>query len=228
MMFLKTGVIFGVFSTILVAFPTGDWSAKNVVKYQPVTFAAMEGIFETQKGGAEIILIGQPDLKEHKLDNKIAVPKILSFLTYQNFTTEVKGLNDFDESKWPTNVAGLYYAYHIMVGLGTILIALMIAAVFLLWRKKIEQSRWILWSILFALPFPYIANIAGWYTVELGRQPWLVYNLLETTKGISSVVSSGNTLFTLLGFVGLYLLLGFLFLLLVGKIIRKGPELKHA
>lgn len=228
MMFLKTGVIFGVVSTIAVAFPTGDWSAKNVVKYQPVTFAAMEGIFETQKGGAEIILIGQPDLKEHKLDNKIAVPKILSFLTYQNFTTEVKGLNDFDESKWPTNVAGLYYAYHIMVGLGTILIALMIAAVFLLWRKKIEQSRWILWSILFALPFPYIANIAGWYTVELGRQPWLVYNLLETTKGISSVVSSGNTLFTLLGFVGLYLLLGFLFLLLVGKIIRKGPELKHA
>jgi cytochrome d ubiquinol oxidase subunit I len=226
-LFLKTGVIFGLISSALVAFPTGDWSSKNVVKYQPVTFAAMEGIFDTQTGGSEIILIGQPNIKEQKLDNKIAVPKILSFLTYQNFITEVKGLNDFDPAKWPTNIAGLYYAYHIMVGLGTILIAVMATAVFLLWRKRLERSKWLLWIILFALPFPYIANLAGWYTTELGRQPWLVYNLLETVKGASPNVSAGNTLFTLLGFVGLYFLLGLLFLLLAGKIINKGPELKH-
>jgi cytochrome d ubiquinol oxidase subunit I len=226
-LFLKTGVIFGFISSVLVAFPTGDWSAKNVVKYQPVTFAAMEGIFDTQSGGSEIILIGQPNIREQKLDNKIAVPNFLSFLTYQNFTTEVKGLNDFDPAKWPTNIAGLYYAYHIMVGLGTILIAVMATAVFLLWRKRLERSKWLLWIILFALPFPYIANLAGWYTTELGRQPWLVYNLLETVKGASPSVSAGNTLFTLLGFVGLYFLLGLLFLLLAGKIINKGPELKH-
>jgi cytochrome d ubiquinol oxidase subunit I len=225
-LFLTTGIVFGLVSSILVAFPTGDWSAKNVAKYQPVTFAAMEGIFETQKGGAEIILIGQPNMLEQKLDNKIAVPGILSFLTYKNWTTEVKGLNDFDPATWPTNVAGVYYAYHTMVGLGTILIALMLSSALLLYKKKIEQTKWILWSILFALPFPYIANIAGWYTTELGRQPWLVYNLMETAKGISPVVSSGNALFTFLGFVGLYFLLGILFLLLVGKIINKGPELK--
>jgi cytochrome d ubiquinol oxidase subunit I len=226
-LFLKTGVVFGLVSSTLVAFPTGDWSAKNVVNYQPVTFAAMEGIFNTETGGSEIILIGQPNIKEQKLDNKIAVPKILSFLTYQNWTTEVKGLNDFDPAKWPTNIAGLYYAYHIMVGLGTLFIALMALAAFLLWRKKLDQSRWILWAILFVLPFPYIANIAGWYTAELGRQPWLVYNLMEMVKGASPTVSSGNTLFTLLGFIGLYFLLGLLFLLLVGKIINKGPEPKH-
>jgi cytochrome d ubiquinol oxidase subunit I len=187
----------------------------------------MEGIFNTQTGGAEIILIGQPNIKEQKLDNKIAVPKILSFLTYQNWTTEVKGLNDFDPAKWPTNIAGLYYAYHIMVGLGTLFIVLMALAAFLLWRKKLDQSRWVLWAILFVLPFPYIANIAGWYTAELGRQPWLVYNLMEMVKGASPTVSAGNTLFTLLGFIGLYLLLGLLFLLLAGKIIHKGPEPKH-
>jgi cytochrome d ubiquinol oxidase subunit I len=223
-LFLKTGVVFGLFSSIIVAVPTGDLLAKNVVKYQPVTFAAMEGIFHTEKKGAEIVLIGQPDVKDKKLDNKIAVPNVLSFLTYGSWNTEVKGLDQFDEERHPTNISGLYYAYHIMVGLGTVFIGLMAAAVFQLFRKKLFVTHWILWSLLFMLPFPYIANTTGWYTAELGRQPWLVYNLLRTAEGASPTVSSGNTLFTLLGFIGLYLLLGLLFLLLIGKIIKNGPE----
>lgn len=226
--FVKTGVIFGLISSIIVAFPTGDLVAKNVVKHQPVTFAAMEGIFETEAGGSEIVLIGQPDMKEKKLDNKIAVPNILSFLTYQKWDAEIKGLNEFDETLHPTNVPGLYYAYHIMVGLGTIFIGLMLMAAFQLFRKKLYQTTWILWALMFMLPFPYIANTTGWYTAELGRQPWLVYNLLRTSEGASPTVSAGNTLFTLLGFIGLYLLLGLLFLLLAGKIINKGPQItKH-
>lgn len=227
-LFVKTGVVFGLVSSILVAFPTGDWAAKNVVKHQPVTFAAMEGIFETEEGGAEIILIGQPDMENKKLDNKVAVPNILSFLTYQRWDAEIKGLNEFDKNLYPTNVPGLYYAYHIMVGLGTIFIGLMLAASIQLYRKRLYRTKWILWSLLLMLPLPYIANTTGWYTAELGRQPWLVYNLLKTEDGVSPTVSSGNTLFTLLGFIGLYLLLGLLFLILVGKIINKGPlALKH-
>lgn len=223
-LFVKTGVIFGVISSVLVAFPTGDLTAKNVAKYQPVTFAAMEGIFETEDGGSEIILIGQPDTENKKLDNKIAVPNVLSFLTYQRWDAQIKGLNEFDESVHPTNIPGLYYAYHIMVGLGTIFIGIMLIASIQLFRKELYKTKWILWLLLFMLPFPYIANTAGWYTAELGRQPWLVYNLLRTADGISPTVSSGNTLFTLLGFIGLYLLLGLLFLMLAGKIINKGPE----
>ncbi len=223
-LFVKTGVIFGLISSVLVAFPTGDWTAKNVVKHQPVTFAAMEGIFETEDKGSEIILIGQPDTENKKLDNKIAVPNVLSFLTYQRWDAKIKGLNEFDESLYPTNIPGLYYSYHIMVGLGTIFIALMLLASIQLLRKKLYKTKWILWSLMFMLPFPYIANTTGWYTAELGRQPWLVYNLLRTADGISPTVSSGNTLFTLLGFIGLYLLLGLLFLMLAGKIINKGPE----
>ncbi len=227
-LFLKTGVIFGLVSSVLVAFPTGDLVAKNVVKHQPVTFAAMEGIFETEEGGSEIVLIGQPNILEKKLDNKIAVPNILSFLTYQEWDAEIKGLNEFDPNTYPTNIPGLYYAYHIMVGLGTIFIGLMFLAAIQLFRKKLFTTKWILWALLFMVPFPYIANTTGWYTAELGRQPWLVYNLLRTTEGISPTVSSGNTLFTLLGFIGLYLLLGLLFLILVGKIIYKGPQtIKH-
>lgn len=227
-LFLKTGVIFGVISSIIVAFPTGDLAAKNVVKYQPATFAAMEGIFETEDGGAEIVLVGQPDMINKKLDNKVSVPNILSFLTYQRWDARIKGLNEFDESIQPTNVPGLYYSYHIMAGLGTIFIGIMLISAFLLFRKKLYDSKWVLWILMFMIPFPYIANTAGWYTAELGRQPWLVYNMMRMVKGVSPTVSSGNTLFTFLGFVGLYILLGLLFLLLVLKIIRKGPAVRPA
>ncbi|APA00476.1 cytochrome ubiquinol oxidase subunit I [Flavobacterium commune] len=227
-LFLKTGVVFGLISSIIVAMPTGDLLAKNVVKHQPVTFAAMEGIFHTEKKGAEIVLIGQPDVKDKKLDNKIAVPNVLSFLTYGNWDTEVKGLDQFPEDTHPTNISGLYYAYHIMVGLGTLFIGVMVLAAFQLTRKQLFQTKWLLWAFLFLMPFPYIANITGWYTAELGRQPWLVYDLLRTADGASPTVSSGNTLFTLMGFVGLYALLGMLFAILVGKIIYHGPEPKHS
>jgi cytochrome d ubiquinol oxidase subunit I len=110
-----------------------------------------------------------------------------------------------------------------MVGLGTIFIAIMSLAVFFLRKKKIYTMKPLLWLIMLLIPFPYFANTAGWYVAELGRQPYLVYGLLKTADGISPNVSSGNTLFTFLGFIGLYLLLGLLFLLLVGKTIHQGP-----
>ena len=223
-LFLKTGIISGIISTLFVAFPTGDLLAKQVALKQPITLAAMEGLFDAQEG-APIVLIGQPNMKEQRLDNKIEIPKVLSFLTYQRWNAEIKGLNDFPKEEWPTNIPGLYYAYHIMVGLGTIFIGIMFLGVWLLWREKLEIKRWFLWVLLFIVPFPYIANTAGWYTAELGRQPYLVYGLFKTADGVSENVSAGNTLFTLLGFVGLYLILGFIMLILVGKIIHKGPEL---
>ena len=225
-LFLKTGVVFGLISSLLVAFPTGDWNAKNVAKHQPAAFASMEGIFETEEAGAEIVLIGQPNMVEKKLDNKIAVPNILSFLTYQEWDKQIAGMDQFKEEELPDNIPALYYSYHIMVGLGTIFIAVMALAVFLLWRKKLYNLKPLLWTIMFLVPFPYIANLTGWYTAELGRQPYLVYGLLKTSEGVSPTVSSGNTLFTLLGFVALYMLLGLLFLVLVGKTINDGPTPK--
>lgn len=223
MLFLKTAIITGAISTLSVAFPTGDLLAQQVAKNQPITLAAMEGLFDAEEG-APIVLIGQPNMKTQRLDNKIEVPKLLSFLTYQRWNAEIKGLNDFPEEEWPTNIPALYYSYHIMVGLGTIFIGIMFLGVWYLWRKKLEVQRWFLWVLLFAIPFPYIANTAGWYTSELGRQPYLVYGLFKTADGVSENVSAGNSLFTLLGFVGLYLVLGFIMLILVGKIVHKGPE----
>lgn len=222
-LYVKMGVNFGLFASIVLAVPTGDWLAKQVAEHQPVTLAAMEGLFDTVEG-APIVLIGQPNMLHQELDNKIEVPNVLSFLTYQRWDAEIKGLNDFPKENWPTSIPGLYYAYHIMVGLGTIFILIMVIGTFFLWQRKLYNRRWYMWILLFSFPFPYIANLTGWYTSELGRQPWLVYNLLRTNSGFSETVSAGNALFTLLGFIGLYILLGLLFLGLVGKIIYQGPE----
>ncbi len=223
-LFVKTGVILGLISSLLVAFPTGDLNAKNVAKYQPASFAAMEGIFETEHAGAEIVLIGQPNMVEKKLDNKIAVPNVLSFLTYQDWNKQIVGMDHFKKEELPDNIPALYYSYHIMVGLGTIFIGVMILCVAFLYLKKLYTFKPLLWTLLLIVPFPFIANLTGWYVAELGRQPYLVYGLFKTVDGISPTVSSGNTLFTLLGFVALYLLLGLLFLILVGKTIHQGPQ----
>jgi cytochrome d ubiquinol oxidase subunit I len=93
-----------------------------------------------------------------------------------------------------------------------------------LWRGRLPQSRRLLWVLMLAFPFPYIANTAGWMTAELGRQPWLVYGLMRTVNGVSPTVHSGTALFTLIGFCGLYLVLGLAFLFLVGREIAHGPS----
>ena len=221
---LKYSVVLGTVASILVAFPTGDLNAKNVAKYHAPGFAAMEGIFQTQPEGSGIVLVGQPNMETKTLDNAIEVPKVLSFLTYDSFTKSVPGMNTFKKEDLPNNIPALYYSYHIMIGLGTIFIAVMLAAALLLWRKRLFGNKLMLWAIMLLAPFAYIANTAGWYTTELARQPWLVYGLMRTTEGVSPHVSAGNTLFTLLGFAGLYLLLGLLFSLIVIKVILKGPE----
>jgi cytochrome d ubiquinol oxidase subunit I len=220
--FLRIGVITGAIACLLLAFPTGDGQVKNVYEHQPVTFAGMEGLFET-KEGAELMLIGQPDMEKLRIDNPLYVPRLLSFMTHFRWTAEVKGLQAFPREQWPTNIPLLYYSYHIMVGLGTIFITIMLVSAFLLWRKRLFQSRRMLWILMLAFPFPYIANTAGWMTAELGRQPWLVYGLLKTADGVSPTVSAGNGLFTLLGFMGMYFVIGVLFLLLVIKKINQGP-----
>jgi cytochrome bd ubiquinol oxidase subunit I len=220
--FVKVGVIAGLIFSVLQLFPTGDGSGRMVAMNQPVTLAAMEALFESQPG-APLVIIGQPNVDEHKIDNPVIVPKALSFLTYRRWNANVRGLDAFPQDEWPQNIALLYYSYHIMVGLGTIFIAMMVVATVLLWRGKLCGARWMLWILLLALPFPYIANTAGWITAELGRQPWLVYGLMRTADGYSKTVSAGNGMFTLLGFLGMYTVLGILFLFLVWREIEQGP-----
>lgn len=220
--FLSVGVTAGLISSVLVAFPTGDRQAKLVARYQPVGLAAMEGRFESG-GMAEIVLIGQPNLAARRLDNPIVVPGMLSFLAYGTFHSDVAGLDSFPKDQWPDNIELLYYVFHIMAGLGSLFIVLTGTATALSLKGGLSEHRWLLWVLMLAFPFPYIANTAGWMTAELGRQPWLVYGLLRTAEGASPTVLGGTTLFTLLGFCGLYTVLGLLFVFLVGREIDHGP-----
>jgi len=221
-LFLRVGVIAGAVASVLMAFPTGDAHIKMVAANQPPTFAAMEGSFQT-KQGAELILIGQPDMEKLTLDNPLYIPKMLSFMTHYRWDSEIKGLDAYAREHWPTNIPLLYYRYHMMVGLGTFFILIMLGSAFLMWRRKLYGARWLLWILMLAFPFPYIANTAGWMTAELGRQPWLVYGLMKTLDGTSQVVSAGNSLFTLIGFLGLYFVVGVLFLMLLVRRISLGP-----
>jgi cytochrome d ubiquinol oxidase subunit I len=220
--FVKTGVIAGCLFSVLQIFPTGDRQGKMVTDLQPVTLAAMEGLFHSQPG-ASLVILGQPDEQQQKIDNSIEVPGMLSMLTYRRWNAHVRGLDAFPHHDWPDNIPLLYYSYHIMVGLGTFFVVIMVVALLLLWRGRLFNARWMLWILMLSAPFPYIANTAGWMTAEIGRQPWVVYGLMRTEDGYSKLVSAGNSMFTLLGFMGIYTVLGILFLFLIWREIEHGP-----
>jgi cytochrome d ubiquinol oxidase subunit I len=222
--FLKVGVIAGAISCVTQIFPTGDLHGRYMAKHQPAATAAMEGLFRSKKG-APIVLMGQPDERRQTIDNPIAVNGILSFLIYGTTLAEVQGLDKIPRDQWPSPMPLLFYAYHIMAGLGTCFVLLMSIAAFLLWRGKLFQARWVLWALMLSFPFPYIANTAGWMTAEIGRQPWVVYGLIRVSEGYSKYVSAGNGLFTLLGFMGMYATLSILFLILLYRIISRGPAI---
>lgn len=224
--FLRSGVVAAAIASVLMAFPTGHGNAKQVFDYQPIKGAAMEGLFQSERG-AGLLLVGQPNLETMTIDNPLEVPGALSFLVYESLYAKVKGLDAFPRDQWPDNIALLYYAYHIMVGLGSLFIAVTVLAVLLFWRGLLYRARWMHWAILLTMPFPWIATTAGWMTAEVGRQPWLVYGLLRTSEGTSPLVHSGNALFTLLGFMGLYLALGMLFTFLFVVTVWQGPEATH-
>ncbi|MDR4479603.1 MAG: cytochrome ubiquinol oxidase subunit I [Nitrospira sp.] len=219
---LRTGVVFGAIASLLMIAPTGHESARQVFEFQPIKGAAMEGLFRSERG-ADIVLIGQPNMETMTIDNPLVVPDVLSLVLYYDLYANVKGLDVFAPREWPDNIPLLYYSYHIMAGLGTILLAIMGFALLWLWRGRLFRANWLLWLLLLSAPFPYIATTAGWMTAELGRQPWLVYGLLHTADGVSPLIHAGNALFTLIGFLGIYLFLGLLFLFLMAETIRHGP-----
>ncbi len=220
--FLRTGVVASTLASFLLLYPTGHGSSMQVFASQPAAGAAFEGHFETQRE-AGLVVIGQPNMETLTIDNPLVVPGALSYLLYRHSAAEVKGLKEFPREDWPDNVPLLYYAYHVMAGLGTIFIGTTALALIFLRRGRLFTTRWLLWILMLLAPFPYIATTAGWMTAELGRQPWLVYGLFRTAEGASPLVHSGNALFTLLGFLGLYLLMGLLFVLLFVQMIIHGP-----
>ncbi|HET9030750.1 MAG TPA: cytochrome ubiquinol oxidase subunit I [Candidatus Aquilonibacter sp.] len=224
--FVRVGTIVALIFSMLTVFPTGDRNSANVTEYQPVKLAAMEGLFESTHG-APLAIIGMPDVAHKTLIDPVFVPDILSFLAYGNFSANVKGLNAYATELWPP-VELTYYAYHVMVGLGTIFAGVAVLAAFLLWRRLLYRIPLMLWALMLVMPFPYIANEAGWMTTEVGRQPWIIYGLMRTSEAASPTVVTGETMFTLIGFIGMYFILGVLFIYLTLREIGIGPSGEHA
>ncbi len=218
---LRVGLIAAAVASVWQLFPSGDRQGQLIARHQPATLAAMEGLFVTRTA-ASMVLIGQPNTEEERIDNTLEIPGVLSALTHKRWNASVTGLDQIPPDARPDNIGLLYYSYHVMVGLGTLFLFITGLALVWLWRGRLDSSRALLWTLVLAVPFPYVANTAGWMTAELGRQPWLVYGLMRTSAGTSPRVSAGTGLFSLLGFMGLYALLSIAFLLLMSRVIARG------
>jgi cytochrome d ubiquinol oxidase subunit I len=213
-------LIFGLVSSIVVVIE-GDQHAVHVTQTQPAKLAAMEAHWETGTR-APIILFAIPD--EEKEKNVIEIgklPGLLSFLGHHDFNAEVKGLKDFPKEERPPVLLTML-AFRVMVGLGTLFPLLMITGFVL--RKRLMENPWYLRVMLYALPLPYVANEAGWFLAEVGRQPWIVYGMMKTADAVAPI-SLSQVSFSILGFVLIYGLLGLTGIFLVATHAKKGPEI---
>jgi cytochrome bd ubiquinol oxidase subunit I len=208
-------------ATALTQLWSGHRSAKLIAEYQPAKLAAFEGHYDSL-AVADLYLFGMVDEKNEKVTG-VAIPNMLTFLIHEDFTTPVPGLRSFPEKDRPARVNFVFQTYHIMISIGMFLIGLTVLAAFLLWRKRLYQQSWLMKIFVWAVLLPQIANQMGWYSAEVGRQPWVVYGLLRTADGLSKSVTSEHVWFSLLLFTWVYVLLFVLFVYLLNKKIKHGP-----
>jgi len=217
---LKIGLMVATIAAVSQLF-IGHQSADGVAENQPAKLAAFEGHFEAE-APADLYLFGWVN-KETQEVKGIKLPGGLSFLVHWDFDKPVAGLNAFPENEQPTAVNAIFQFYHVMVAIGLILIAITLFGTLQWWRGKIFHHRWYLWILVLSVVLPQISNQFGWFSAEMGRQPWVVYNHLRTADALSESVNADQVIFSLIFFSLIYLLLLVLFLYLLTKKIHKGP-----
>lgn len=219
-MMIKVSLAVATLCLILQAF-SGHSSAGLVAEHQPVKLAAFEGLYKTEPGSA-LSLLGWVDTKKEQL-HALKIPGALSFLLYGNTQTPVQGLDAFPKDEWP-NVAVVFQFYHLMVGLWILVFAIALLGCWH-WKKgTLEHKAWLLWTMVFSVALPHIAQQSGWIAAEVGRQPWIVWNHLKTSQGVSSNIAASQVLASLCMFVVIYGLLFALFMFLLDRKIKQGPE----
>lgn len=218
----RQAAIFGLVSSILVA-GIGDAHAVEVAKVQPAKFAAMESVWETQNGVGMSLLLLPDEKRECNAFERLCIPNMVSMLAFHDPNALVKGLKDFPIDERPP-VLPVFLSFRVMVGLGTYFILASALAVFLSYRKNLEDYRLFLTIMLFSIPLPYLANQLGWIVAEVGRQPWIVYGVLKTAAAVSKNVSTLQVAVSLVGFTLLYGVLGTIDIYLLSKYARKGPD----
>ena len=200
---------------------SGHRSAELVAEHQPAKLASMEGHYE-QSEAADLYVLGWVDDESQKVTG-IKIPGGLSFMLHQDFEEPVTGLNAFPKDERPGQVNAVFQFYHIMISIGMFLIGLTLYASFLWWKGRLFEKRWLLKIFAWSVLLPQIANQVGWFTAEMGRQPWIVYGHLRTDEGFSQEVTANQILFSLILFLIVYAFLFLLFIYFVNKKIKHGP-----
>ncbi len=201
---------------------SGDSQGRLVARYQPAKLAAMEGLYETTEGGTPIQIFGIPDSESRIVRYNIEIPGLLSFLVHRNFTTPVDGLDRYEPDTPP--VAIPFFSFHIMVGLGIYFVVLTLYALWCRMRGTLFRKKWLLWIFVFSVIGPFAANELGWIAAEVGRQPWIVYNLLRTSDAVSQNLTASQVTGSIIMFGVIYTLLFALWIILLNDKIQKGPE----
>jgi cytochrome d ubiquinol oxidase subunit I len=197
----KIAIIFGAIGAILQPI-SGDISAKDVANRQPVKLAAMEAHFNTE-AGAPLFIGGIVDEEDQSVQYKIEIPKALSFLAFGDFNATVQGLNDFPKEDWPP-VAITHYSFQIMVGIGSFLMLLGIIYLIALRKQKWQEKKWFWWLFAAAAPLGFLAVEAGWIVTEVGRQPWIIHQVMRTEDAVTPIPGIEVSMYF---FIGLYLFL---------------------
>jgi cytochrome d ubiquinol oxidase subunit I len=203
----------------------GDRSAKGVSKYQPAKLASMEGHYDSL-AKADMYLLGYVDNKNERVSG-LKIPGGLSFLTSGDFNKPIQGLKAFDPKDRPRQVNTIFQCYHVMITMGTLMILLTLYGCYLMAKKKLFEKKWMMNLFVLSVFLPQIANQAGWFTAEMGRQPWVVYGLLRTSDALSKKVTADQIMFSLVLFTLVYVVLFVLFIYLLNGKIKNGPEKEY-
>jgi cytochrome d ubiquinol oxidase subunit I len=207
--------------SLVLQLVSGDSSARVVAKYQPAKLAALEGVYKTVPS-TPISVIGWVDAKNETV-HSIKIPGALSLFTYGDRATPVPGLDKIPRDEWP-NVSLTFQTYHIMVMMWSLMFLIALLGIYFWGRKTLEKQKWLLWSMIFSVLMPHIAQQCGWICAEVGRQPWIVYKILRTSQGVSTNIVPAQVWGSITMFVVIYLLLFALFLFLLDRKIKHGPE----
>jgi cytochrome bd ubiquinol oxidase subunit I len=219
---LKIAIIFGCIVSLLELIPSGHHHAKQVALTQPAKFAAIEGIYQGRTN-APLIAFGIPADNPSRLIIPIEIPGLVSYMVYGDVNAYVKGLNDFLPDETPP-IFLTFISFHTMVALGSYFILITFLGLFFLYKKKLYENKKYLKVMAWSIPLPIIACQLGWIAAEVGRQPWIVYGLLRTKDAASVTVPAEQILISLILFGIIYLLLGALYLYILIKEIKHGPE----
>jgi len=200
----------------------GHLTGLYVLKYQPVKFAAIEARWQTQQPASEVFL-AIPDEKAQRNLFAIEVPKLGSFIASGNWTAREVGLEAYPKKDWPPVIIP-FFTFRIMVGMGLIMLGISWLGLFLWWRDRLEISRWFLWLAFLSFPTGFVAVVSGWYTAEVGRQPWIVYGLLRTSEAVTPSLAAPTALVSLVVYILVYLSVFSFGAVYIYRLLRDGPS----